>query len=262
MADRVTVDGQTLTPDNVATVAYDHTPVELSPTAREGIGLARQRIETLLESEEPIYGVTTGFGRLVEERIDADDRHRLQRNLLRSHAAGVGDPLEVPVVRAMLLTRANALAKGFSGVRPVVVEGLIGLLNAGVHPIVPRRGSLGASGDLAPLAHLSLVLIGEGRAIVDGEEVDGQAALDAAGLEPIELEAKEGLALINGTQLTLAIAALAVVHGRRLLDAADTAGALTTEVTLSTTANCDPGIAAVRSPTSRTGYGTTAWRRT
>lgn len=246
MSDTIRLDGKSLTAKDVAAVAYEEIPVELSSTAHEAVTLSRERIQTVLDSDEAIYGVSTGFGRLVDERIGDDDRHELQRNLLRSHAAGTGDPLPVPIVRAMLVTRANALAKGFSGVRPLIIERLIELLNAGVHPVVPRRGSLGASGDLAPLAHLGLVLIGEGQATVSGETVDGDTALSDAGIDPIELEAKEGLALINGTQLSLAIAALAVVHTRRVVDAADTAGALTTEVTLSTTANCDPGIAAVR----------------
>lgn len=246
MSESLLLDGRSLTPAGVAAVAEEGQTVELSRTARESVELSRSRIETLLESDEAIYGVTTGFGRLVEERIDAPDQRTLQRNLLRSHAAGVDEPLSERMVRAMMLTRANALAKGFSGVRPVVVDRLIELLNAGVHPVVPRRGSLGASGDLAPLAHLGLVLIGEGEAIVDGEVLDGGVALERADIDPLTLEAKEGLALINGTQLTLAIAALAVIDTRRILDAADTAAALTTEVTLSTTANCDPGIAAVR----------------
>ncbi|MFP4590900.1 MAG: histidine ammonia-lyase [Halobacteriales archaeon] len=242
----VVVDGRTLTPEAVEAVARRDAPVELAPAAREAIGLARERVEAVLDSGEAVYGVTTGFGRLVDERIDRDDRRQLQVNLLRSHAAGVDDPLEAEVVRAMLLTRANALATGFSGVRPVVVEHLLELLNADVTPVVPRRGSLGASGDLAPLAHLGLVLIGEGEADVDGERLDGEAALAAAGLEPLEFRAKEGLAIINGTQLTLALASLLVVDARRLLDAADAAGALTTEVTMSTTATSDPGIAAAR----------------
>ncbi|MFW6447936.1 MAG: histidine ammonia-lyase [Halobacteriota archaeon] len=246
MAEPVVVDGRTLTPTAVEAVARRDVPVELGEAAREALTIARERVEAVLDSGEAVYGVTTGFGRLVDERIDRDDRRQLQVNLLRSHAAGVDDPLEAEVVRAMLLTRANALAAGFSGVRPVVVERLLELLNAGVTPVVPRRGSLGASGDLAPLAHLGLVLIGEGEATVDGERLEGAEALEAVGLEPLELRAKEGLALINGTQLTLALASLLVVDARRVLDAADAAGALTTEVTMSTTATSDLGIAAAR----------------
>ncbi len=246
MVDPVAVDGRSLTPAAVADVARAGRAVALDPAAREAITIARDRVEAVLNSGEAVYGVTTGFGRLVDEPIDRADRRQLQVNLLRSHAAGVGDPLPDDVVRAMVLTRANALAGGFSGVRPVVVDRLLDLLNEGVTPVVPRRGSLGASGDLAPLAHLGLVLIGEGEARIDGERVDGATALEQAGLEPVTLRAKEGLALINGTQLTLALASLLVVDARRVLDAADVAGALTTEVTMSTTATSDPGIAAAR----------------
>lgn len=246
MADPVVIDGETLTATDVYRVAHEGAPVRLGATARTAIERARDRVETVAASDEAVYGVNTGFGRLVDERIDREDLHQLQRNLLLSHAAGVDDPLSDAVVRAMVVTRANALAKGFSGVRPAVVEALIALVNAEVHPVIPRRGSLGASGDLAPLAHLAIVLLGEGEAVVDGEVVDGETALAAADIEPLSLRAKEGLALINGTQLTLAIAALLVVDTRRVLDAADTAGALTTEVTYSTTASSDPGLAAVR----------------
>lgn len=246
MDEPVLVDGRSLTPEAVEAVARGRVETALDPVAREAIALSRERVETVLDSGEAVYGVTTGFGRLVDRPIEATDRRQLQVNLLRSHAAGVGDPFPEDVVRAMILTRANALAGGFSGVRPVVVERLLDLLDAGITPVIPRRGSLGASGDLAPLAHLGLVLIGEGKARIEGERVDGASALQSAGLEPLQLRAKEGLALINGTQFTLALASLLVVDGRRLLDAADAAGALTTEVTMSTTATSDPGIAAAR----------------
>lgn len=246
MDDVVVLDGASLTVKDVEHIARHGTPVTLDETARDGVTIARERVETLLASDEAVYGVTTGFGRLVDQRIDEVDRRRLQENLLRSHAVGIGEPVPTEVVRAMLVTRANALAKGFSGVRPVIIDHLIAMLNAGVHPIVPPRGSLGASGDLAPLAHLSLVLIGEGEAIVDGERVDGATALERIDREPLRLEAKEGIALINGTQLTLAMAALFCIDAKRVLDAADAAGALTSEVTMATTANCDPSIAAVR----------------
>ncbi len=148
-----------------------------------------------------MYGVTTGFGDLADVRIDPAQTAQLQRNLVRSHAAGVGEPLPADVVRAMLVLRAATLAVGLSGARPQVAELLCGMLNAGVHPVVPSRGSVGASGDLAPLAHLALVLIGEGSAEIDGRRMRGDEALAAAELEPLVLEAKEGLALLNGTQL-------------------------------------------------------------
>ncbi len=246
MTELVQLDGRSLTPEDVERIARDGVEVTISKPAHVAMQRSRERIETVLESGEPVYGVTTGFGRLVDKRIDRSELRQLQTNLIRSHAAGVDEALPVEIVRGMLATRANALAKGFSGIRPVVVDRVLDLLNHGIHPIIPRRGSLGASGDLAPLAHLALVLIGEGTAQVDGERMDGLSALESAGLEPIELDAKEGLALINGTQLSLAVGSLLVVDMQRLLDAADVAGALTTEVTMSTTSNCDPAIAAVR----------------
>lgn len=253
MAEPVRVDGSSMTPAEVAAVARDSRRVELDSSAHAAVETGRERVETVLESGEAVYGVTTGFGHLVDTRIDPGDLEALQRNLLRSHAAGVGESLDVEVVRAMMLTRANALAKGFSGVRPLVIDRLLTLLNEEVHPVVPARGSLGASGDLAPLAQLALVLIGEGEAIVEGERVDGARALEVAGCAPLTLAPKEGLALINGTQLTLAIAALLVVDARRVLDAADVAGALSTEVTMGTTASADPALAAVRGHPGHTG---------
>jgi histidine ammonia-lyase len=190
--------------------------------------------------------VNTGFGQLVTERIPQDDLETLQTNLLRSHASGVGRELAREEVRAMLLTRINALVKGYSGVREVVIDHLLTMLNEGVHPVVKAQGSLGASGDLAPLAHQALVLLGEGAADVAGERLDGETALARAGPEPLSLAAKEGLALINGTQLTVGLAALCVIDAERALVGADVAGALTTEVTMGTTAACDRAIQDVR----------------
>jgi len=260
----VVLDGESLTPEDVAAVARGGATVTVADEAREAIRAARDRVEEVAAGDEAVYGVNTGFGELVDERIGRDDREALQRNLLRSHAAGTGSELPREVIRAMLLARANALAKGYSGVREVVVDHLVTMLEQGVHPVVPRTGSLGASGDLAPLAHASLVLIGEGVADVDGAETDGAAdaataddgaaperfdgaaALERAGLEPLSLRAKEGLALINGTQLTVGIGALAVVDGEALVRAADAAGALTTEVTMSSTVPSHPAIQDVR----------------
>ena len=258
----VLVDGETLTPEDVEAVAREDARVELADGARDAVRASRERVEDVLDSHEAVYGVNTGFGSLVDTRIDAEDLEALQTNLLRSHAAGAGDELEREAVRALLLTRLNALAKGYSGIREAVLDLLVGMLNERVHPVVPSRGSLGASGDLAPLAHLAVVLIGEGearvsprdterasgepRADVDGNRLPGDEALAAAGLEPVTLQAKEGLALINGTQLTTGLAALALLDAERALRAADAAGALTTEVTMSTTANCDPAIHEVR----------------
>lgn len=243
-------DGESLTPEDVAAVTRDDEPVAVSEETREKVRTARERVEEVVESGEPVYGVNTGFGELVDERIPREDIERLQLNLVRSHAAGAGRELRKEEVRAMMLGRINALVKGYSGVREVVVDQLVAMLNEGIHPVVKSRGSLGASGDLAPLAHLALVLIGEGRAdvVVEGESerLSGEKALETAGLDPLTLKAKEGIALINGTQLSAGLAALAVVDAERAIRAADIAGALTTEVTMGTTASSDESIAAIR----------------
>ncbi|WP_135821574.1 histidine ammonia-lyase [Halostella litorea] len=247
----VVLDGESLTPEDVAAVARDGATVRVADDAREAVRESRERVADVLDSGETVYGINTGFGELVDERIPPEDVEQLQTNLVRSHAAGAGRDLERAEVRAMLLTRVNALVKGYSGIREVVIDHLVTMLNEGVHPVVKSRGSLGASGDLAPLAHMALTLIGEGEARVEGddgavERLAGDAALARAGLEPLTLRAKEGLALINGTQLTVGLAALAVVDAERAVRAADAAGALTTEVTLGTTAACDEAIQAVR----------------
>ncbi|EMA33135.1 histidine ammonia-lyase [Haloarcula japonica] len=242
----VVLDGESLTPADVVAVARNGATVTVAETARERIRESRERVESVLDSDEAVYGVTTGFGDLVDERIPREDLDNLQRNLLRSHAAAVGRELTTEEVRAMMVTRANTLAKGYSGIRESVVDLLVAMLDAGVHPVVPSRGSLGASGDLAPLAHMSLVLIGEGDAEVEGDRLPGDEALDAADLEPVTLRAKEGLALINGTQLTVGVAALLLNDAEQLVAAADIAGALTTEVTLSSTVPSHEAITAVR----------------
>ncbi|WP_248903600.1 histidine ammonia-lyase [Halocatena marina] len=242
----IELDGESLTPADVVAVARKNESVTVPEATLEAVRSSRARVERVVESEEPVYGLNTGFGQLVTERIPEDDLERLQTNLIRSHAAGAGRELRRAEVRALMLTRLNALVKGYSGVRERVVTHIETMLNEGIHPIVTSRGSLGASGDLAPLAHMSLVLIGEGEAIVDGERRSGETALRAAGLEPLSLAAKEGLALINGTQLTVGLAALTLVDAEQALQAADVAGALTTEVTMGTTASCDPAIQRVR----------------
>jgi histidine ammonia-lyase len=242
----IVLDGESLTPEEVAAVARDGAEVVVDETAREAVRESRERVEEVIESGEAVYGLNTGFGQLVTERIPERDREQLQTNLVRSHASGVGRELHGEEVRAMMLTRINALVKGYSGIREVVVDHLVTMLNEGIHPVVKSRGSLGASGDLAPLAHLSLVLLGEGRAEVAGERLDGEAALARANLEPLSLAAKEGLALINGTQLTVGLAALCVADAERALRGADIAGALTTEVSMGTTASCDQAIQGVR----------------
>jgi histidine ammonia-lyase len=222
------LDGETLTLDQVAAIADAGEPVSLAPGAADAIDAARAVVDRCAAGDAPVYGVNTGFGSLAEVKIPRTELSALQRNLLRSHAAGVGEPLSTRAVRAMMALRANVLAKGFSGIRRATIETLIAALNAGVHPIVPSRGSVGASGDLAPLAHLALVLIGEGSATVgdDPAQLDGRAALARARLEPVQLEAKEGLALINGTQASTGVAALALVGAERLARAADIAAAL------------------------------------
>ncbi|ELZ20277.1 histidine ammonia-lyase [Halosimplex carlsbadense 2-9-1] len=242
----VVLDGESLTPADVAAVAREGAEVAIADDAREAVRAARERVAEVVESDEAVYGVNTGFGELVDERIPREAVAQLQTNLLRSHSAGSGEPLPTEAVRAMLVARINALVKGYSGVREVVVDHFTALLNEGVHPVVPRTGSLGASGDLAPLAHATIVLLGEGEAEVGDERLDGEAALARAGLEPLTLGAKEGLALINGTQLTVGLGALLVVDTERQVRAADVAGALTTEVTLSSTVPSHPAIQAVR----------------
>jgi len=240
--------GETVTVDDVAAVARDDRPVTVSDAARQRVIESRERVQSVTESDEAVYGINTGFGDLVTERIPREDLDELQTNLVRSHASGTGRELTREEVRAMLVSRLHALSLGYSGVRETVVDHLATMLNEGIHPVVRSRGSLGASGDLAPLAHLALVLIGEGEADVDDVDgrLSGEAALAEAGLEPIELAPKEGLALINGTQLTAGLGALAVVDAAALLDAADAAGALTTEVSMGSTVASSDQIAGVR----------------
>ena len=225
----IQLDGSSLTLADLLAIADDFAPVALSPAAAAGIDASRAVVDRHASGDAPVYGINTGFGSLAEVKIAKDALGELQRNLLRSHAAGVDTPLPVRAVRAMMALRANVLAKGFSGIRRSTLELLIAAINARVHPIVPSRGSVGASGDLAPLAHLSLVLIGEGQASVgdDTTVLDGAAALARAGLSPVDLGPKEGLALINGTQASAAVAALAVLGADRLARAADVAAALT-----------------------------------
>jgi histidine ammonia-lyase len=221
----VMLDGTPLTVGQVVAVARRGAHVSLDRQSHVRLVQGRALIERIVESETTVYGVNTGFGNLARVRISRDDLLALQRNLVRSHAAGVGDPLPTELTRAMLVITAASLARGHSGVRPEVVEQLIALLNTGVHPSIPWQGSVGASGDLAPLAHMALVLIGEGEAVYNGEHLSGAEALRRAGLVPLVLQAKEGLALINGTHLMCAAAALDVHDAEVLIDAAETAAA-------------------------------------
>jgi histidine ammonia-lyase len=224
------LDGNTLTLEQVERVARGEAgEVGIAAEAEDRIRRSRAVVEAAVESGEVVYGVTTGFGRLSEVAIERGHLEELQENLIRSHACGVGKPLPREEVRAITLLRANVLAKGFSGVRPEVVRLLVELLNRGVHPVIPEQGSVGASGDLAPLSHLALVLIGEGEAELEGAVLPGGEALRRAGLEPLKLRAKEGLALNNGTQVQTGIGALLLRAAERLADAADVAGAMSLE---------------------------------
>ncbi|HZU14633.1 MAG TPA: histidine ammonia-lyase [Chloroflexota bacterium] len=225
----LTIDCQPLSITEVVAAAREGRRVELGSNAVAAIGRSREVIDRVVASREIVYGVTTGFGRLADRVIPPDDLERLQRNLIMSHSVGVGAPLDADVTRAMTLLRISALARGYSGIRLETVQALIDMLNAGVVPFVPRKGSVGASGDLAPLAHLALVLIGQGHAWVDGELVTGQVALRRRGLRPVELTAKEGLALINGTQLMTAMGCLLCEDGCNVMEVADIAGAMTVD---------------------------------
>ena len=227
-------------------VARGAPPPPLEPGDRERIAAGRAVVEGAVHAGRVVYGVTTGFGQLSSVQIDAGDAAQLQVNLLRSHAVGSGEPLDAEVVRGMLLLLASSLRRGHSGVRVELVELLQGLLERGVVPVIPSRGSVGSSGDLAPLAHLALVLIGEGEAVVDGERMPGAAALARAGLSPVALQAKEGLALINGTHLMAAAGGLALRDARRVLDAAVVAVALSLEAFMGSTVPFDERLHAVR----------------
>lgn len=244
------LNGNTLTLAETAAVA-DGTAVSLATSAQPAIERSRRFVEELIARGDVVYGINTGFGALSEMIVPPGELRQLQINLVRSHACGVGDPLDQRAVRAMLLHRANVLAKGFSGCRPVVIETLLAMLNAGVHPVIPSRGSVGASGDLAPLAHLALVTIGEGEAFFQGECLLGGEALHRAGLTPLQLEAKEGLALLNGTQAMTAVGGLALFNAVQLAQAADVIGALTLEALRGTPVAFDEKIHAVRPHTGQ-----------
>jgi histidine ammonia-lyase len=230
----VTITGRDLTLAEVEAVARHGASVRLDPAAAAAMARSREVVEQLVAAGEPVYGVTTGFGDLANVRISPHDVRRLQENLLVSHAVGVGSEHDRDTVRAMLLLRANTLARGLSGCRPVVVERLLDFLARGLHPRVPEQGSVGASGDLAPLAHLALPLIGRGFAELDGVVLTGADALERVGLETLRLEAKEGLALLNGTQQMTALAALLAQDADRLLATASVVAAMSTEALLGT----------------------------
>jgi len=225
----IEINGEELSIEEVGRVARDYEEVTLAESAVEDVKKARRQVEDVVDENRICYGITTGFGRFSDTRISPQEVLKLQENLIRSHAAGTGESLPREIVRATMLLRINALARGHSGIRCETLQLLVDMLNRGVHPVIPSQGSLGASGDLAPLAHMALVLMGEGRAEIDGEEMSGDEALARCSLSPVTPDSKEGLALINGTQMMTAIACLALIDARSLLQHADIALALTME---------------------------------
>jgi histidine ammonia-lyase len=244
--EKLVLDGQALTLDEIDAVAHAGLRVEVAADALRRVAESRGLIERILAAGETVYGVNTGFGKLADVHVRGDKLAELQINLVRSHAGGVGQPLAEAEVRAMVALRANVLAKGFSGVRPELLELLVAMLNAGVHPMIPEKGSVGASGDLAPLAHLALVVVGEGEAFYRGERMAGGEALRRAGLKPVQLTAKEGLALLNGTQAMTAVGALSVARARRVAELCDLSGAMSLEALKGTPAAFDERIQKAR----------------
>ena len=242
----IQIDGDHLTLEDLYRIVFEGAQAELAPAARERMNASRAVIDRLTETESTVYGVNTGFGKMATTRISHDEIRHLQLNLVRSHACGVGPPLSELATRAMLALRANAIAKGFSGVRPLVAETLLAMLNRGVHPVIPSQGSVGASGDLAPLAHLAQAAIGEGEAILQGRLMSGAEALRAAGIAPLVLGAKEGLALLNGTQAMLALLTLALREAENGAETADVATALSLDALRGSPSAYDPRISQVR----------------
>src|SRR5207248_1585118 len=236
------LNGQALTLTDIATVALDGEAVEISSLAQPRILASRKVVEEIIARDAVVYGVTTGFGKLSDVRIPREALSELQFNLVRSHACGIGTPLSEPEARARMLLRANVLALGFSGIRLEIIDTLCELLNRHVSPVIPEKGSVGASGDLAPLAHLALSLIGEGEAFFKSERMESREALRRAGLKPVELQAKEGLALLNGTQAMHAVGGLALLRAKRLIRVVDVAGATSLEALKGTPAAFDPRL--------------------
>jgi histidine ammonia-lyase len=243
----ITIDGESLTIENIVAVARNGARVALAPSAKEAIQRSRRWVEEIIARCDPVYGINTGFGVFSEQIIASEDSAKLSRNLILSHAVGTGNPLDEEIVRASILVRANTLAKGFSGVRLVVVETLLALLNKGVTPMIPSQGSLGSSGDLAPLSHLALVFTTDstdleeesGQAIYNGEILSGKEAMSRAGIARLVLEAKEGLALNNGATFSAAMAALAVFDAEVLLNVANISLAMTLEAVMGCSAAFD-----------------------
>ncbi|QQS33247.1 MAG: histidine ammonia-lyase [Acidobacteriota bacterium] len=245
----IVIDGESLTFEQVTAVAYGRPGeprVVLSEHARAKVARCATAVDQLLERGEIAYGITTGFGAFKDKTIGRDQVEQLQRNIVLSHSVGVGDPFDSPTVRAIMLIRANTLARGHSGIRVETLELILMLLNRGVHPVIPQKGSLGASGDLAPLAHFACVLIGEGEAEFDGEISSGADALDRAGLESVVLKAKEGLALTNGTTVMTAVGILETAKARKLAELADITGCLSLEALNGTVMAFDERIHSLR----------------
>ncbi|WP_159582798.1 histidine ammonia-lyase [Streptococcus halichoeri] len=230
MSEMITLDGKSLTLEDVIAVARKGVHCQIAESAVCDVKASRKIVDDIVNEKRIVYGVTTGFGSLCNVSISPEDTVQLQENLIRTHSSGFGDPLPEDAVRAIMLIRINSLVKGYSGIRLSTIEKLLELLNKGVHPYIPEKGSLGASGDLAPLAHMVLPMLGLGQAYYQGELLSGQAALERAGIQKIALAAKEGLALINGTTVLTAIGALATYDGIQLLKLSDIAGALSLEV--------------------------------
>ena len=243
----IVITGNSLTLEQFSHVAFDGQAVNLGAAARVRMERAHQLVEEVAQRDQPVYGVNTGFGKLSDARIPRRQIEKLQLNLVRSHACGVGEPLAEPEVRGMMLCRANALAKGYSGVRPDVVILLLELLNRGVNPVIPSQGSVGASGDLAPLAHLAAVLLGEGEAFFRGQRMTGGAALRRNHLKPLHLGPKEGLSLLNGTQAMLSLGAVSLLSAENLIDTADVAAALSLDALKGTPIAFDERIQRLRS---------------
>src|ERR1051325_335120 len=242
----LSLNGQRLTLSQIADVAYEREQVSLAHEARERVETSRRVVEQIVSEGRTVYGVNTGFGKLSDVSIQTSELRDLQLNLVRSHAVGLGRPLSIPEARAMLLLRANVIAAGLSGARPLVIETLIAMLERGVTPVIPEKGSVGASGDLAPLAHLALTAIGEGEAFFKGERLPSSVALERAQLAPLQLEVKEGLALLNGTQAMGAVGGLALHRAAKLARLADVAGAMTLEALRGTPVAFDERIQIAR----------------
>ncbi|MBS5672028.1 MAG: histidine ammonia-lyase [Oscillospiraceae bacterium] len=244
--ENILITGHTLTLEELAAVCRENAPVALSPEAKQRILESRQVVDMLVDEAAVVYGITTGFGKFSDVTITQDECKQLQRNLIVTHAVGAGEPFPRDVARGIMLLRVNNLAKGFSGTRLELVETLVAMLNRGVTPVIPQKGSLGASGDLAPLSHMVLPMLGLGQAEYEGEVLPGDVAMARAGIPTVELVAKEGLALINGTQAMTSVGALAVYDAIRLMKTADIAAAMSFEANRGVKDALDPRVHAVR----------------